>query len=259
MIYVIIEDSKSGKDFWGLACEIFWKNDSFDIRTSKGNQSLKAVFDETIEDCVNLEDSIVLIFDNVSNTSSFNPGNLIMHCKELCRNKNIHFVYSDFYCFESIFLSYSEMLNMTLECKCRAIIKEAIKYVNKAITQGIGYWDSTDDIIDKFLIECKIEASNREHFEAELLSIGTKAIGYGHFHIKKESLKNGECWVKSCEEIKTEMNPFLIDKDCNSKCKCSTRMQSTANKVEDIFNKSILKDSSLADFIQRKGAYDKSI
>ena len=105
MIYVIIEDSKSGKDFWKLACEIFWKNDSFDIRTSKGNQSLKAVFDETIEDCVNLEDSIVLIFDNVSNTSRFNPGNLIMHCKGLCRNKNIHFVYSDFYSFESIFLS----------------------------------------------------------------------------------------------------------------------------------------------------------
>ena len=174
MIYIITEDSCSGYEFWELVCNTFLEEGCFELLSGKGNLSLRREFDNVFEKCIDSQDSIILIFDNIANTSKFNPGNLIAECKQKCLDKNILFLYSDFYCFESIFLSYEEILNMTFDCK-NAIVKDTIKYVNESINKGTGYWDSTDDRVDYFLNDSGIEAKNREHFEAE------------HFHIKKGS------------------------------------------------------------------------
>ena len=225
MLYIIIEDSNSGYEFWEIVFKSFLKSDEYIIKSAAGNQSLIRLFKDTLDICRDLGDSILIVFDNIDDTSSFNPGNFVSYCKDCCEDKGVRFYFSDFYCFESIFLSYKEMLNMTANCK--ADIKKSIEYVNAAINQGIGYWESTDEVIDEFLDVNRISAKNREHFESELLSIATHSIGYGYFHIKKSSFYRGKCWLRKCNDIQVSMNPLVCEKDCGTKCNSKNKNKDT--------------------------------
>ncbi|SES28788.1 hypothetical protein SAMN04487884_12712 [Butyrivibrio fibrisolvens] len=257
MIYIITEDSKSGYDFWKIVFETFLDSDDFEIIVAAGNRFLQKCFNDTLDRCCDLQDSILLIFDNIDDTSNFNPGNLIEYCKESCEEKGVRFYFSDFYCFESIFLSYKEMLNMTSDCK--PVIKDTIEYVNEAINQGFGYWDSTDDIVDNFLDQYGSEAKNREHFEAELLSIATRGIGFGQFHIEKSTFNKGKCWLYRCADIQSTMNSYVRDKDCDTRCRYTNKNMDTLAKLNDIFDNSILKESQIKGLIRRKESHDKNI
>lgn len=251
MLYIITEDSKSGYEFWKIVFESYLKDNEYIIKVAAGNQSLRKTFIDTLDNCHDSKDSILLIFDNIDDTSSFNPGNLIEYCAASCRDKGVCFYYSDFYCFESIFLSYKELLNMTSNCK--PDIKNTVEYVNNAINKGYGYWESTDETVDAFLDENGIIANNREHFESELLSIATRSIGYGHFHIKKSTISKGKCWLNSCFDIQATMNSRVHEKDCKEKCCFTNKNMDTVTKLNDIFDNSILKESMISKVIGIEG------
>lgn len=243
MLYIITEDSKSGYEFWKIVFESYLKENEYIINVAAGNRSLRKTFNDTLDDCQDSSDSILLIFDNIDDTSSINPGNLIEYCEASCREKSVCFYFSDFYCFESIFLSYKELLNMTSNCK--QDVKNTVEYVNNAINKGYGYWESTDEIVDAFLDKNGIIANNREHFESELLSIATYDIGYGYFHIKKSTISKGKCWLNSCVDIQADMNSHVYEKDCQAKCRFTNKNMHTVRKLNDIFDNSILKESMI--------------
>lgn len=57
-----------------------------------GNRSLHKTFNDTLDDCQDSSDSFLLIFDNIDDTSSINPGNLIEYCEASCREKVFAFI-----------------------------------------------------------------------------------------------------------------------------------------------------------------------
>ena len=106
-------------------------------------------------------------------------------------------------------------------------------------------------MVDAYIEQSGCSAKNREHFESELLSIATRNIGYGLFHIKKSTLERGKCWVSSCADIQDTMNQHVRDNDCDSKCYYVKKNMDTYTKLNDLFDNSILRDSKVNGLLRR--------
>lgn len=115
MIYLMTEDTTSALDFWKIvAREKFIKNYEFTIDKVDvgGNTSLLPQL-EYISNNIKQNDTVIIIFDNIEENKHFKPADLLKTAKKICEYNNAQLLITNYYCFEEMFLSNPDILNVS--------------------------------------------------------------------------------------------------------------------------------------------------
>ena len=227
----------------------FCKNvDGIDI---SGNHSLAMQVNKTLMESAKPGDCIFVAFDNVGESVrtdpktgkkySFDAGDFIKNTQIKCKNANVGFIHTTYYCFEEILLSYLGLLELCeVDGKGRDIIKtkglyDAVKYVRECIYNGEEYYTRKNEHV-KYVIGLKADANrNKEHFADALLYQATRNLSHGKFMVSKEKNGFGKCWIADCDQIKMGSKEF----NC-SNCQYRMKGHCSLDKALDIDQNSLL-------------------
>lgn len=256
MLYIITEDSNSARVFWEIVVNEFRGKNNYilvplfkgkDSKDSGGNTTLKSQVTQLI-DSLNTYDELLVVFDNINNSRNFNKVRFIKWALNICKIYNINIRFTDYYCFEEVYLSYSELIDMYMKCNYKKIVLDTLKFVNASITNYKDYYDRNNKVIDDFINYYKKDSGyNREHFANALLIEVTQTIGYRFKIIKSGDCfyNQGACWLLNCEDIRKSMkNEYEINSICKNRCKFKCKDCVTKEKLVDLNNNSILKNST---------------
>lgn len=199
-IYIVTEDTNSARAFWNSVAMVFRGKDSYimvpllkgkDNKNSSGNTTLKSQVIHIISH-LKTQDELLIVFDNINNANNFNTVSFIKWTISICKCHNIKVRFTSYYCFEELYLSYQELINMYKKCKYKEVVLKTLEFTNKSILNKVNYFDKSVDIVSDFIQYYKNDSGkNREHFANALLLEVTKNIG-DRFRIKK----SGDCFEK---------------------------------------------------------------
>lgn len=252
MLYIITEDSNSARMFWSLAAKEFKGADNYVlVELLKKQNGKQAGGNTTLENQVNellpkmkLGDELFVVFDCISNTSNFIPGDFIILTHQKCKLAGVNFKFTSYYCFEEVYLSYIELYSMISNGKAKATVVNILKYIQESINSGENYFDKSQQAVVDFInFYEKDSGKNREHFANAVLIFATQLLD-GRFKIIKSGscfYNQGACWLLDCDDVKKLMkNEYEINSICNNKCKFICKDCNTREKLVDLKNKSIL-------------------
>lgn len=251
MIYVIAEDTTSALEFWQRAISAFKNETEYEIvhmEDSKHGDKIGGVDVLYDKFCIAREkglhqgDKIIALIDEVGGGNQLVVDFLDAVNAE-CPKYGVTFIWTAYYCFEELYLSYDEVLRLAkTNNKANVQMIKALDYVHDCINKGVDYYSRNDARI-KAIIDMKPKADvNREHFADVLLNMATLGIGSG-LHIKKEAEAFGECWAVSCDEIQEKMKSiYHVDDRCNKKCRYCCKGKDNVAKILDLENRSMMKD-----------------
>lgn len=139
MLYIITEDSNSARDFWEYAVGVYRNKGTYTMVPlsggTGGNTTLKEQISKTFS-IIKPNDELFLVLDNIGNTKRFNSYDIINNTAFRCQKLGIRFTYTKYYCFEELYLSYSEVLKLT-----GSKYIDTLRYVHKCINNGIEYFE----------------------------------------------------------------------------------------------------------------------
>lgn len=241
MLYIITEDSNSAREFWDKAASVYRGAGTYTmvpLLKGGGNTTLKAQIDEAFT-FMESGDELFLVIDNIGRIHNFWSRDIISKTNVRCMRKGIRFAYTKYYCFEELYLSYSELLNMS-----NNKYKDVLSYVSVCLNSGTEYFDKNnlDARIINFFNIIGHSAGNKEHFANELLASVTNTV-YGKFKIHKSSnvfKSAGACWVEDCIAIQGDMSPKEKESVCGGKCTFHCKDCKTKDKIQHLNSNSIL-------------------
>lgn len=239
MVYIVTEDRNSARDFWTIVANTFIGSKNYVLEPlpvgGGGNTRLQEQVTNVFTK-IRKGDILFIAFDNIANTKSFVPSDFIMRTVARCQQVDVMFKHTAYYCFEELFLSYDELVRLSVDYKNADIIN----YVSQSINNAVDYY--VDPVIQDYIKQnIDINLSNREHLLNYLLVEASKTIK-GYFKITKSGQcfdKNAECWVKDCTQIQSRMSEQQIDNVCNNQCQYCCKGKTTRDKLMDLNNKSI--------------------
>ena len=241
MIYPVTEDENSGREFWIKVLQTFQLSGTYkvmDLPTNSegkvygGNGALRSQIDKAIETAC-AGDTIVIILDVVNDRIT----QLLRNTKYECGIRKVSLMYTNYFCFEELYLSYSELAKLySLRNNVDKMLLNTLDYVRECILKEENYFNVNDERI-KYVIDLSRGAGkNREHFANVLLSTVTAKIK-GHFRINKRKNGLGECWINSCSDIIESDNTASYN--CNT-CKYCCKGCNTKEKLLDLRHRSLL-------------------
>lgn len=256
MLYIITEDSNSARAFWELAAKEFRGSKNYVLvpllkeengKQVGGNTTLENQVNELLPK-IKRGDELFVVFDYISNTSNFIPGDFIISTYQKCKNAGIDFKFTSYYCFEELYLSYIELYNMINNNKTKTIIINTLKFIQDSIKNGGSYFNiKYKQIIDFIDFYGKDSGKNREHFANALLISITQLLD-GRFKIIKSGdcfYNQGACWLLNCDDVRKLMsNKHEINSICDNKCKFKCKDCTTREKLIDLNNNSMLAGST---------------
>lgn len=244
MVYIITEDSNSAREFWKIAADTFIGIGKYSLEPipagGAGNTTLQSQVINVFSK-IQANDILFVAFDNIGNTSNFVASDFLNKTIARCKQKNVCFKFTTYYCFEELYLSYEELVRLSNNHKDANIIS----FVSKCINSGKDYYNDT--LIQNYIQNCtNTVINNREHFLNHLLMEACKVIK-GHFKILKRGQcfsTTGECWVKDCMQIQNTMQPQQVNNVCNNQCQYCCNGKTVVDKLMDLNNKSIFTSRS---------------
>lgn len=226
MHYIICEDEGSGYQFFDCISKIC--NTPCKLVSSRGNQNFSMKLLEVAEE-LNNGDKLLLAFDNIGVVKGFNPKDIIIKAVEICRIKNVNLWITMYYCFEEVFLSYSELHRL---CKYFAPTdnklsqyEQVLDFVRTSIMNNEDYYDKFNPLVSNFINDIKRAGENREHFCDALLANVSRLIK-GKLSINKGSL--GACWLSNCNDLKFKNKDFI--------CHCCNYCMKDKSSVDKLLN-----------------------
>lgn len=255
MLYIITEDTNSARTFWKIVADIWKTSDNYtlvpllndnDGKQVGGNTALENQVNDLLPK-LNRGDELFIVFDYINNTRNFIPGDFILLTYQKCRIAGVNFKFTSYYCFEEIYLSYTELYRMICSNGTKTTIIRALRFVQECINHGKNYFDKTQqEVIDFINFYQKDAGSNREHFANALLISVTQLLD-GKFKIIKSGncfYHQGACWVLHCDDVRKLMrNEYEINNVCKNKCRFTCKDCSSKEKLFDLNNHSILEKS----------------
>lgn len=242
MIYIITEDKNSARDFWEIAAKNHVGDSNYKmvplVNESAGNTTLDAQV-QSIIGKLNSGDILFIAFDNIANTSTFNPANFIRKIEAKCNELGVKFKFTRYYCFEELYLSYDALIEMS---DVQKSFYKLLVYVHECINNGDDYY--TSDLVNSFIQNSNRNIPNKEHFTNVLLIEATKYLK-GHFGILKQAgafYKQAECLVQSCSDIQNNMSEQQYNNVCKTQCKYNCKMREAKDKIQDIGKKSVIRN-----------------
>lgn len=241
MIYLVTEDENSGREFWIKVLQTFQLDGTYKImdllvncegKAYGGSGALRDQIDKTLED-VCTGDTIVIILD-VANDRIIQ---LLRNIKYECDIRKVSLMYTNYFCFEELYLSYLELSKLySVQNNVDKMLLSTLDYVRECILKEENYFNVADERI-KYIIDTSSGAGkNREHFANVLLSVVTSKIK-GHFRITKKKNGFGECWLDSCSDIIESGSTAIYN--CNT-CKYCCKGCTTKEKLLDLRRRSLL-------------------
>lgn len=192
MRYILSEDEGAGLNFYKCLSAILGV---CDVRSSFGNQNFQDVMLKLFTDTLSSGDSLLLAFDNIVPVAKFNPRDIVRQALQLGNEKGITVRYTLYYCFEEVYLSYSELLYLCRYYNFRDL--DLLQAVHDAIMCKKNYYDRTNLMISDFISRYKGAGKGREKFCKYLLAAATQSIKHGYF--KQDSGNFGACWLNPCK------------------------------------------------------------
>ncbi len=256
MIYVITEDSNSARTFWNIVFETFNKEEYklIDLpsddkgKSYSGNKTLDIQVNNALK-IMHRGDRLVIIFDNITDEKHFSTRSFLDRTEAKCEALGINLSISTYYCFEEIYLSYKELLNLYKRCKYNNIVLETLEFVCKSIHNRIDYFDANDTINNFISYYGKDSSYNREHFANALLMEVTKSLSKWFYISKSKDCfgkkGNGQCWLLNCTDIQSSMTTQHINHQCIIGCKYMCKNTTTRDKLLDLENKSLCRYTGL--------------
>lgn len=252
MLYIITEDSNSAREFWKITVEesIGSKNYVL-VPLLKGESGKHVGGNTTLENQVNEllpkmkpKDKLLVVFDYISNTNNFIPGDFIKSTYKKCKCAGISFIITGYYCFEELYLSYVELYNMINNNITKTIIIDTLKFIQDSIKNGENYFNKKNkQIIDFIDFYGRDSGKNREHFANALLIEATKQLS-GRFKIIKSGncfSNQGACWLLNCDDVRRLIgNEYEVNNICRNRCKFKCKDCTTREKLIDLDNNSML-------------------
>lgn len=267
MLYVITEDSNSGRDFWKAVFNTFLDNTDFEIidfntTTSANGKIVSITGNMALDDLVNKalmkakkDDSLFVAFDAIGTSSHinkktgkkeyFDSGDFINNTHQKCSIKGVNFYVTSYYCFEEIYLSYIELENLVDVDSNMQQLVGVLKYVRNCINNNTEYYDRKRQEV-QCVISIKPDAQkNKEHFADALLFQATYAIKTGRFTISKKEEKPLLCWLLDCTHLQGVKNKKYPSKyDCDN-CKFKMKNCNTLEKLIDLDNNSLTSNATV--------------
>lgn len=255
MLYFIAEDSNSAHTFWINVLDIFAK-EYIEIKTNLygaevyGNRSLESKVDNALNK-TKAGDVLFVAFDNigtplVSGGDAFDSGDFILNTDSKCRGKKVEFLFTKYFCFEEVYITYEELEEM---CRKEGDIKlaDVIRYVKTHIVNGTDYFNKRDEHVNDLISMVNDAGVNKEHFSDALLYQATKSLKHGIFKISKKRGEFGDCWINDCAVFRDKKQNTRLGKNLEYFCRHCVyclRDSSTKQKLTDLDRRSILKYTS---------------
>lgn len=203
-------------------------------------------------------DSLFVAFDNIGISTrinsktgvkvGFDSGDFIRNTTQKCRLCNVNFYCTTYYCFEELYLSYTELLNLCIrDCKIADLCK-ALSYVQNHIKAGTEYFDRNNQNV-QYIANLRADALyNKEHFADALLYQVTYNIKHGKFTISKERKKNCflKCRIDSCDNLRVTDKVLSNSTFMCDHCKFNMANNTDIDKLLDLEKKSLLNNNSTA-------------
>lgn len=234
MYHIICEDKGSGFQFFKYIADIY-SNNSYNIVSSDGNQNFLDKLSE-VADILKSGDRLLLAFDNIGVMNKFNPKEIVSKAHKICSKKKVGLWHTKYYCFEEVYLSYSEFFRL---CQYHSNDKSELKqyisvldFVRKSIMSQEDYYDKDNPLINDFIAHIKRAGENREHFCDALLENTSRWVR-GNVTICKGSF--GECWLRSCDDAKVKNKEYT----CNNLCNFCMRRNRADEKLSHLENNSL--------------------
>lgn len=254
MLYIITEDSNSARVFWDYVANTFRGKDAYkmvaflqgkDGKESSGNTTLYNQL-KVLLPKISSEDEIMIVFDNIVKANRFDSYTFLKYIRSLSENYGVNIKYTDYYCFEEVYLSYSELERLSKDN--RDVVINAIKFVRNCLLNGVNYFDIKYKQIIEFIdFYGKDSGKNREHFANALLISITQLLD-GRFRIIKSGdcfYNQGACWLLNCDDVRKLMrNEYEVNSVCSNKCKFKCKNCTTKEKLIDLNDNSITADST---------------
>lgn len=210
MRYILCEDSGSGRQFYECIKRILDAKDVV-IRSSYGNRNYSVVLEELYDE-LQRGDKLLLAFDNVESGEKFVPVEIVRDATYTCEQIGAELWLARYYCFEEIFLSCDELINMCRKVSKNRVIHRllpALVLVQNAIINGEEYYGTEHPDILKAMQVLDGSDKNKESFCALLLQSITHELSC-RFEINKGHL--GQCWL--CDCCLVELGKHKIEGRC---------------------------------------------
>ena len=272
MIYVVTEDTNSARDFWKIVFHTFLDASQFQFVPLLLNTIGIPVGGNTmLETMVNIAlnqassgDCLFVAFDNIGSPYrlnkktnkrvNFDSGDFLISTNQKCINMGVEFYFTSYYCFEELYLSYSELYRLYKEDGKDIILLEVLDYVKNHILNGTEYYDRNNFNVQT-LIDIKSDAGkNKEHFADALLMQITRRIQHGKFEIRKQGNSGiTKCWTMECEYLHNHVQDLKQEGYICNNCKYKMKEQSSREKLVDLSNNSLKSISGISfiEFITR--------
>lgn len=255
MLYIITEDSNSARTFWDYVASTFRGDINYklmpfllgkDGKRASGNTTLWDQLEHFVNNNKDKEAELLLVFDSISGSTNFNSKSFVKDAINLCHMHSITLKIPTYYCFEEIFLSYSELSRMlvTSTKKKPEELVNVIEYVQEKLINNENYFIANKKIKEyiDYMNKRGVIIKNRERFANILLTDITNRIGYGWFRVVKSGNAFdtvARCWIKSCEEIGVNLSENEKYNICDNKCNYICKGMNTKEKLLDLDKKSI--------------------
>lgn len=219
------EQYKAEYTFISKVIEEFQTVENFILKSANGKDNIEVEFLRMKND-FNSGDVFVLFFDNIEMIGNRLVVDILSDIEKQCMELKVGFKYTTYYCFEELFLSYTNLLPM-LNAE-DAVKDEIIKIQNKILSsrnyfrEDISFWRAYFRHREGFL-------RTRESLSAGICNDIFGRIK-GAFYLQKSKI--GHCWMSDCKDTKLHKN---VCDNCNYKLKgCSFKA-----KLEDLDKNSV--------------------
>lgn len=269
MLYVITEDTNSGRDFWSVVFETLLNPTEYELvdfntalsSTGKivpvcGNCALDGLVDKALQKAKQ-GDALFVAFDSIGtsiriNTKTgkkekFDSGDFINNTSQKCKMMGVDFYVTSYYCFEEIYLSYIEVENIVATDSNKPQLAGVLKYVRECINNHSEYYDRNRPEVQSVIQLRRDAQKNKEHFADALLYQATYAIKTGRFTISKEASKPLMCWIRDCQELSKvgkQNRKYPTQYDCDN-CVFKMKGCNTIDKLIDLNNNSLIGKTSI--------------
>lgn len=213
MVFLLTEDSTSGKDFWGCACLLRWNSISVE---SKGNAYELVKYVEKIIN--NITDKFIIALDYVYDNLGLMRN--YYHLLDVIAGHD-NFILLNIICFEQILLSCDKLLTyIDNQCvTCDGLLVSVRESLLNAIASGEEYSSDTLEYVDVYRKRYKRSKQYTvESLSSSILKRLTENTGY---YTDKSVF--GSCWLSTC---------------CGTKYGNCDRGVTALDKLEELINTS---------------------
>ena len=250
MVWLVTEDSNSARLFWEKMFQTFLGNSAYKANplsqvngiSTAGNKTLIRQVNEVLQQASE-NDTIFVVLDNIANTKQFVAADFIINMSNKCKRNKVNFEYTKYYCFEELYVSYSEVERLySISSKCDLNLLDCLKYVRNCILNGIDYYDKEINEIQYILNKYQTANKNREHFANVLLGEVTRELGYGFWFSKSgKHSSRCTCWMEDCMLIQNDMSMEQKEKECDIRCRYCCKNKEIIEKLSHLKKNSLMK------------------